>query len=733
MMRLVAMRPGALCFVLLFSFSFFSCRLRIARWERRVPEGAINFTGLVVEAGNPLPGDPHGVRAQKIRLADGTPVLIRTDLPAQKGDRIEGRAVFECAEGARNPGGFSERNWLWSRGAVWIGRSGSFRLDPRQGFFLWFARLPDRIRDFVRQHHLPLWESRCGPLILSLVTGDTRLLQDRQTFFLRSSGLSHLTSVSGTHLILLLGPLMWLARKSRLPLKARQWAILPLILLPGILSGWKSGISRASLVLFASKLDFFTRLRRDGFNLLLLIGSILLAAKPYAIFDQSFWMSLSAAGAVFHTAKRLSGRSGSPVYTKLRAAMVFSAAAQGVILPYQITTAPGIHLLSPFLNMAALPLAAYLMAASYPALFVLSFLPRSSELFAPTTRAIAALLNPAADLLMWMSEAVAKTHAAFIPLKWCLLFLPLIAFWAWFFAKKKRKLPPAAALAASSLGWLLVVCLAIFSTPAAKVIFFDVGQGDATLFITESGQTLIIDGGDKNHGYRTIIPAARMQALGKIDLAIVTHAHNDHAWGIAELMDAGLIGHLCLPAVEADSQTGPLHEEDMTALLLEMAKESNLPVTLLQAGDSIRLGKSLIEVLHPDSRSGRVDLNEASLVMRVTMGGLSLLMTGDLTEEGERAILRSRVDCSADLLHVAHHGSRHSSSADFLEASNPKTALISSGRNNRYGHPHLHVLDRLDQRAVRILRTDESGAVFLKIRGGKGRITTWLPCAGRTE
>ena len=101
-------------------------------------------------------------------------------------------------------------------------------------------------------------------------------------------------------------------------------------------------------------------------------------------------------------------------------------------------------------------------------------------------------------------------------------------------------------------------------------------------------------------------------------------------------------------------------------------------------------------------------------------------MTGDLTEEGERAILRSRTDCSADFLHIAHHGSSYSSSTAFLEAAGPRTALISAGRNNRYGHPHPDVLDRLIEQAIEVFRTDECGAVFLKIHQGKGRITTWL-------
>ncbi len=389
-------------------------------------------------------------------------------------------------------------------------------------------------------------------------------------------------------------------------------------------------------------------------------------------------------------------------------------------------TAPGIHLLAPLLNMVAVPLAAYLMAATYPAIFILSLLPRASGAMNYLVRFFTFLLNPAAGLLMWMSQTVAKTHGAFIPVSRCLLPVPLLAFFLWFFPRRKRTARAVTIFVVSSLIWMTVTGLAVFSSKGSRVVFLDVGQGDATLFITGGGQSFLIDGGDQKQGYNTVIPAARMQALNFIDLAIITHAHSDHAAGVAELIEAGFVGHLCLPAVEGTDHADSQHEEDMTAYLLELSERSRVPVTQLMAGDVIHLGDCLIEVLHPVRQCGPVDLNEASLVMRVNLEGLTLLMTGDLTSEGEQAILRAGTDCAADLLHIAHHGSRYSSSEAFLDACGPGFALISSGAGNRYGHPHPDVLGRLFTRTTQVFRTDENGAVFLKIHKGKGSITTWL-------
>lgn len=683
----------------------------------------IEFTGLVTDPACPLPGEPEAGRTQEIRLDQGVSVLLYMETPARRGDRIRGKAVFACGEGSRNPGGFSERNWLWSKGAVWTGYARQVEISPRDNWTLALKRLPDRLRDWVRQRHASFWRTPPGPLLLSLTLGDTRLLEDKETYWLRASGLSHLTSVSGTHLIFLLGPAAWLARRTSSPRRLRQGLTLPLILLPGILSGWKTGISRASIMAMATRLDPLMRQRRDLFNLLFLTGSALLVSQPYSIYDQSFWMSLSTAGAVSYTATRLSCRDNS-IRQKFKTTLCFSLTAQLILLPYQMMTSPGIHLLSPLVNVIALPLAACLMAVSYPAVLILSCLPTGTGVEKLATSLFLFLLKPVSWLILCLSEMVAKFNQAFVPLRLIFLLIPLPI--AIFLVKRNRQsrrtLRLTCALLASLI-WIAAVWLVLYRPDQSQVLFLDVGQGDASLFVSGSGRSLLIDGGDKGNGFSTIIPAARSLSLRRIDLAIVTHAHADHAAGIAELMEAGFIGQLFLPAVDA-REAG--EEDDMTDELLLMANQSGTAVNFLKQGDSFSLAGWMVEVLHPAPRESPVDLNEASLVMRVTMEGLSILMTGDLTEEGEGQLIRTGRDFSSQLLHVPHHGSRYSSSEAFLDACGAGTALISSGRNNRYGHPHPDVLDRLDQRGVSLYRTDRSGAVFLKIRGGKGTITTWL-------
>lgn len=726
-----ALRPGSILFLLVILTVFCLTQFRIRRWERGLPAGEITFSAVIKDPGTPVPGDTGGSRAQTLVLADGTPVLLWMDRPGRKGDRVEGRARFEIPEGTRNPGGFSRRNWLWTKGAVWTGNASRVQVLEEEGLTLGIRRFPQLIRDKVRSDHSPFWLKGGGPFLLSLSVGDTRLLSDRQKYMLRTAGLSHLTSVSGTHLLFILTPFLRLTGRLRLPRRLRQAFLIPLLLLPGVLSGWKSGISRASTVSLLSQLDLPMRRRGDPFNSLCLAGSLILALRPYSLYDTAFWMSLSTAAAVRFTAGRIPGQERDlrgRLAGYLRRSLLFSLAAQAVILPYQILSAPGLHLLAPIANILALPLAAFLTAGTYLALAILSLFPAASCGARLTASLFSSCLSPGVRLFEWLAESTARSRAAFLPLKWFLLLLPLILGIILFMRGQGGRIrlhQKGAALV--TLLWTLLV-LALFFWPAGhQVLFLDVGQGDATLFISRGGRALLLDGGDRGQGYHTVIPAARSYAVTRIHLALVTHAHSDHAAGVAEMLEAGLIDRLCLPAEGDTGKQGPGDgKEDMTEELLRLAREAQVPVDRIQAGDRIEFAGFRIEVLHPQAGYRTGDLNEASLVTRVTLDQISLLMTGDLTDAGEASLLRTDRPLASDLLHVGHHGSRYSTTEAFLEAVDPGLALISVAEGNRYGHPHQELIDRLRERSIEVLRTDRSGAILLKIRGGKGRIKRWL-------
>jgi competence protein ComEC len=244
-----------------------------------------------------------------------------------------------------------------------------------------------------------------------------------------------------------------------------------------------------------------------------------------------------------------------------------------------------------------------------------------------------------------------------------------------------------------------------------SVTVMDVGQGDAILVEGPRGNRVLIDGGPT--------AGAISQALGRnlpfddqrIDLAVLSHAQSDHLGGLIEV-----VRHYDVRAVLDNPRGG---DSALYRDWLGTLSESQVHVTMADRGQEIDLGGgAMLQVLAPDGDDVLLpdhDLNEASLVLRVTMGDVSFLLTGDLDENGERELLRSHADLSATVLKVGHHGSRTSTSEPFVAAVDPLIGVISVGDGNRFGHPAQAVLDRLEDEMV--LRTDRDGDVRFETDG----------------
>jgi competence protein ComEC len=267
---------------------------------------------------------------------------------------------------------------------------------------------------------------------------------------------------------------------------------------------------------------------------------------------------------------------------------------------------------------------------------------------------------------------------------------------------------------AAILGVLVVVAilvwLAVLQLPDDRlhVAVLDVGQGDAILVTTPQGQQIVVDGGPS--------PSALLSALGKkmpfwdrsIDLLVMTHADADHVTGLVEV----------LGRYEVDAWLDNRAAANDT-LYLEcqaLMDEAEMPRLVARAGQMFSLGQGIdMEVLHPPDRlmtHTRADDNNNSVVLRLSWGETSFLLTGDIEAEAEELLLRSGLPLQADVLKVAHHGSGGSSTANFLREVDPSFAAISVGAENLAGHPAQEVLERLaEESGAIVLRTDEDGTI----------------------
>lgn len=273
----------------------------------------------------------------------------------------------------------------------------------------------------------------------------------------------------------------------------------------------------------------------------------------------------------------------------------------------------------------------------------------------------------------------------------------------------------------------MVLVFFVFGYPKvpseARIIFIDVGQGDCALVSMPDGTNWMIDGGsssEKSVGRYTIEKVLKYYGISRLDGAFLSHMDSDHTNGIVELMDFGYpIERLYVPKVCPSWQkleaVASVAEKNGTKVEV-MTTERSL-CTAKSTGKRAGTFKWKIECLHPSSDFQSDDDNEASMVLLLYIEDFKFLFTGDAEAGAEAAMLERLPDIH--LLKVGHHGSKYSSSAKFLEKVKPETAVISCGKDNRYGHPHDQVLERLKNIGCSSFITAESGAVTVKISHGR--------------
>jgi competence protein ComEC len=281
-------------------------------------------------------------------------------------------------------------------------------------------------------------------------------------------------------------------------------------------------------------------------------------------------------------------------------------------------------------------------------------------------------------------------------------------------------------------GWRLVVLLALAAVvvwlalrglPDGRlhVYFLDVGQGDAILVQAPDGRQMLIDGGPS--------PTALLNELGDVlpfwdrslDLVVLTHPDGDHITGLIPLLDRYRVEQV-LDVRQSD--TAP-----EAAPWLEGLAVLSVPRTFAQRGMRLPVGDLSVTVLHPGSTqlTGTAsDDNNNTIVLRLDYGQTSLILTGDAESEAEADMIAAGLPLHADVLKVGHHGSNGATAPAFIAAVDPRLAVIPVGADNKFGHPHPAVLERL--KGVEVLRTDQNGRIevvsdgeMVKVRTERGR------------
>ena len=263
---------------------------------------------------------------------------------------------------------------------------------------------------------------------------------------------------------------------------------------------------------------------------------------------------------------------------------------------------------------------------------------------------------------------------------------------------------------------LLLALLPVYALADLSAWFLDVGQGDCTVIVCD-GESMMIDGGPPGASQKVYSFLRDTLALEHLDYMILTHPHEDHAGGLAAALNAVPVNLILSPVLEWNTRAF----ENVKAY----AEAQGAPIDVPHEGDTLSLGGAKVTVLHcwpeamdpvsesePEKKWGGVDPeNDMSIVVRIDYGQTSLMITGDAESASEYMMMDSQLPLAADVLRIAHHGSKYSTTEAFLSAVSPSYAVISCGEGNQYYHPHGTVLALLKKEGIRLFRTDLQGTV----------------------
>ena len=239
--------------------------------------------------------------------------------------------------------------------------------------------------------------------------------------------------------------------------------------------------------------------------------------------------------------------------------------------------------------------------------------------------------------------------------------------------------------------------------------FIDVGQGDSSLIITPKGKTILIDAGDEAHA-KKVVSYIREQGIEKLDLVIATHPDADHIGGMDKVIKNFDIDVFAMPDVSAKTNQYKQIQREL--------KAKKMRATRLYQGDEVQIDDDIdFEILSPVKGKKYDDTNEYSIVAKIVYKDTSFILMGDATMENEVDIINNVPDIDIDVLKLGHHGSSTSSSDYFITKTSPNIAIISCGKNNKYGHPHQEVMRVLKKHGVTPYRTDEMGDIVITSDG----------------
>ncbi|MCB9666662.1 MAG: DNA internalization-related competence protein ComEC/Rec2 [Myxococcales bacterium] len=579
-------------------------------------------------------------------------------------------------------------------------------------FFRQLEAVRDGIRDALRSALKPPAEG----MAIAWLLGETDFISKPTQATIQGAGLTHVLAVSGLNITLFAGFIVTVLARLLLliPFLASRYDTRRIAVFIGIpcalgyatlAGGTSSGYRAAIMSSLAWGAVALGRRPAPG-NVMAATALVFGALSPEAFMGPAFLLSILATWALV---------SGATLRNAFwRSQLVISLRSMLATAPLVIWCFGGVPLIGLLANIALVPLASYVLMPLSFALTLVAFFWHQAALW------MGIALGAGCSLFVYVCQIFERISLGrFMPplsvpqgLVMALGCIALIAVRAW---RRRLMIIVGAVLLLAGAEWHLRCT----EKPRhqLRVTFLDVGQGDSALVDLPDGKLMLIDAGggmfgSPDPGAQVLKPLLQARRRSSIDIAVISHPHPDHYEGLAALLDEFPIGEIWDNGQAQDEAADGVY-----SVLLRRAAQRGTRIVrppVLCHGPR-RYGSVEVRVLWPcPLYDPALDLNDNSLVLRITGGTQSFLMTGDIEQAAERGLIARYPQLFTDVLKVPHHGSRTSSSTALLRAVRPKLAVISAGKYNRFGHPHPEVLKRLSGFARRTIQVAKQGGVIVK-------------------
>ena len=690
---------------------FSSPRLTTGRL-RREPEPRADATLFSVDVESIV------IARRDIEAAGGLRASVRGERRAAletlvAGDRVRFWAVVREPVFFSNPGGFDGARYLERQHVDLLGSVKSGLLVNRVQSSPTLSALVSRLRRRVLERLVAeLRSPDAFGVVAALVTGVRTELSPELIRLYQRAGIFHVMAISGAHVAIWIACLYALFRWMGLSTRATLVLLMLVLPLYAVFCGNRAPVVRAVLMALLLMGARLRSLKAPAENALAVAALVLLAWEPASLFDAGFQLTMAAMATIVVFYERLAAWL-TPLGF-LAKPLAVSIAAQLGVMPVAAWHFHRLNPGAPLASLVAIPVAAVICVLGV-VLVVVAGIPVVAAIVSGSTRLAVTVLNGVAELAAELPASSIRVGAP----SWIFLGVYVGALIALRSPSKRVR-----ASGGLLLGGLFVT--AIFPLRASpgvlEVNALDVGHGDAILLTLPDGGNVLVDGGglpfaSLDVGESVVLPFLLDRGVRRLDAIVVTHADFDHIGGLATVVNE--------LRVDAIWQGNPDRKRRAYRELRERADERNVAVRTLRAGEHFELGGAHFEVLAAGEGSLETS-NDRSVVLRVGYGGRHVLLTGDAEDELERRLVRSGMDLRADILKLAHHGSRSSSSSAFLDAVQPQFAIVSARRNRSRPIPSALVLHRLRERGIEYARTDRNGTITVRIhKDGRIEISTY--------